>query len=189
MTVKPVELKVRIRFSSERTLIMSKQSVSWAAAAVILVCLFMAFTSGCDKEPEICAKCVGYLDHILELATSHDQLFQEKKTLMGELLKANAEIVACWEIIEAAKPDPNIPPVWGQGELPAEYIRFFGTGNGARLDFMQNRVIDKNVVIIKEMARRIIALEYVDPNAMPVEARLDILECTVAALMLVEGTE
>ena len=40
------------------------------------------------------------------------------------------------------------PRVWGQGELPAEWEGFFGNGNGARLDYMQSKMLDQQGVII-----------------------------------------
>ena len=61
-------------------------------------------------------------------------------------------------------------PVWGKGELPADHQGFFGNDNTARLDYVQNRVLDKHAAILKEVARRVLALEAVDPNAMRLEA-------------------
>ena len=61
-------------------------------------------------------------------------------------------------------------PVWGKGELPAEHQGFFGNDNTARLDYVQNRVLDKHAAILKIIAIRVLALEAVDPNAMRLEA-------------------
>ena len=66
--------------------------------------------------------------------------------------------------------------VWGKGELPVEHQDFFGNDNTARLDYVQNRVLDKHGEILKIIAIRVLALEAVDPNAIPVETRLDLLE-------------
>jgi len=55
-------------------------------------------------------------------------------------------------------------PVWGKGDLPAEYTKSFGNTNGARLDHVQNQVLDKHNKVIAELARRVIALEGNDPN-------------------------
>jgi len=56
-------------------------------------------------------------------------------------------------------------PVWGKGELPAEYTSIFGNNNGARLDYVQNQMIDKHNKVIAELAKRVIALEGGgDPN-------------------------
>lgn len=60
--------------------------------------------------------------------------------------------------------EPNAPPIWGKGELPAEYTNFFGTDNPARLNWMQNQVLDRHGKIIAEIAKRVLILEYVDPN-------------------------
>ena len=111
-----------------------KGDIVFAVIAVILVCLFMAFVSGCEESQ------------------------QSMK-------------------------------VWGKGELPVDHQEFFGNDNTARLDYVQNRVLDKHGAILKIIAIRVLALEAVDPNAMPVEARLDILECKIAALMLAEAVE
>ena len=51
-------------------------------------------------------------------------------------------------------------PVYGQGNLPAQWQEMFGKDNGSRLDFIQNQIIvelrDKT---IKDMEVRIKALE------------------------------
>ncbi len=60
---------------------------------------------------------------------------------------------------------PFTPPVWGKGELPADHQGFFGNDNTARLDYVQNRVLDKHAAILKIIAIRVLALEAVDPNA------------------------
>ncbi len=92
--------------------------IVFAAIAIIVVCVIMAFMSGCDEA-------------------------QQK-------------------------------PVWGNGELPADHQEFFGNDNTARLDYVQNRVLDKHAAILKIIAIRVLALEAVDPNA--VTDRLDALE-------------
>ena len=71
------------------------------------------------------------------------------------------------------------PPVWGKGELPADHQDFFGDGNDSRLNYVQNRVLDKHGEILKILAIRVLALEAVDPNAIPVETRLDRLEASL----------
>lgn len=49
-------------------------------------------------------------------------------------------------------------PVYGKGDPPAEYQKYFGNDNGARLDFMQNKAINK-------LSNRIAVLEKAnDPN-------------------------
>ncbi len=73
-------------------------------------------------------------------------------------------------------------PVWGKGELPAEHQGFFGNDNTARLDYVQNRVLDKHAAILKIIAIRVLALEAVDPNATAVESRVDVLETQVVVL-------
>ncbi len=77
------------------------------------------------------------------------------------------------------------PPVWGKGELPADHQDFFGNDNTARLDYVQNKVLDKHAAILKIIAMRVLALEAVDPNAM----RLEALESGMEKLMLVEAVE
>ncbi len=67
--------------------------------------------------------------------------------------------------------EPNIP-VWGNGDLPAEFQAFFGDTNGARLDFMQNRVIDRHDQIIREIAKRILILDGADPNEVEAVEKL-----------------
>ena len=72
-----------------------------------------------------------------------------------------------WGVLEepeSAITDPNEPPVWGKGDLPAEYTANFGDDNGARLDYVQNQVLDKHNKVIAEIAKRVIALEGGDPN-------------------------
>ena len=88
--------------------------------------------------------------------------------------------------------EPNIPPLWGKGTLPPEFVKYFGKDNGARLDFVQNQAIDKHGLIIVEIAKRLLALEAVDPNevakdcGLPVPAYYDGYDnpkvCKVAGL-------
>lgn len=56
-------------------------------------------------------------------------------------------------------------PVWGKGDLPADFEKTFGPGNGPRLDFIQNRIINGHTKIIRELSMRILLLEGVDPNS------------------------
>lgn len=67
-------------------------------------------------------------------------------------------------------------PVWGKGELPADHQKMFGDGNNSRLNYVQSQAINKHGALITEIARRILIIEAVDPNAIPVETRLDLLE-------------
>lgn len=53
-------------------------------------------------------------------------------------------------------------PVYGKGELPAEYLRHFGNSNGARLDYLQNNTIGNQARAIAELTERVKKLE--DPN-------------------------
>ncbi len=55
-------------------------------------------------------------------------------------------------------------PVWGKGELPADYQTTFGNTNPSRLNYVQQLQIDKHAKVIAELARRVIAIEAVDPN-------------------------
>ncbi len=78
--------------------------------------------------------------------------------------------------------EPDAPPVWGKGELPADHQGFFGDSNTARLNYVQNMVLDKHAAILEILAVRVLALEAVDPNAM----RLDALESEIEKLTWVE---
>lgn len=69
-----------------------------------------------------------------------------------------------WISLDDLRSEPNTLPQWGKGDLPAEFQGFFGDSNGARLDFMQNQVIDRHDQIIREIAKRILMLEGADPN-------------------------
>ncbi len=69
------------------------------------------------------------------------------------------------EIIEFQE---ETQPVWGKGNLPAEYQEFFGDSNGARMNFVQNQVIENQGKILKIIAVRLLALEGVDPNDLPI---------------------
>ena len=73
-------------------------------------------------------------------------------------------------------------PVWGKGELPVDHQGFFGNDNTARLDYVQNMVLDKHAAILKILAVRVLALEAVDPNAI----RLEALESGMEKLTWVE---
>ncbi len=90
-----------------------------------------------------------------------------KTVLMVILLFMVAMIGGCVE-------EQKAHPVWGKGELPDNHQQFFGNDNTARLDYVQNRVLDKHAAILKIIAIRVLALEAVDPNA--VTDRLDALE-------------
>ncbi len=67
-------------------------------------------------------------------------------------------------------------PVWGKGELPVDHQGFFGNDNTARLDYVQNMVLDKHAAILKILAVRVLALEAVDPNGIPIETRFARIE-------------
>jgi len=58
-------------------------------------------------------------------------------------------------------------PVYGKGDPPAPYQKYFGNENGARLDWVQNQAIDQHNKVIAELAKRVIALES-DPNELSV---------------------
>jgi hypothetical protein len=55
-------------------------------------------------------------------------------------------------------------PVWGQGDLPADYQAVFGNDNIARLVYMQNQVQNRHAAVIREIAIRVLIMESVDPN-------------------------
>ena len=77
-------------------------------------------------------------------------------------------------------------PVWGKGELPADYVSFFGDDNNARLDRAQSDMLNRHQVVIHGIERtkdgeteripglidaivqldaRLKVLEAVDPNS------------------------
>lgn len=60
--------------------------------------------------------------------------------------------------------EPNEPPQWGKGDLPDEFKSVFGNNNSARLDYVQNQVLDRHSKIIAELAKHVIDLEGGDPN-------------------------
>lgn len=68
-------------------------------------------------------------------------------------------------------------PVWGKGELPVKHQEWFGNDNTARLDYVQNRILDRHGAILRELAKRVLVLEGADPNDMgPAEPALGQLE-------------
>ena len=86
-------------------------------------------------------------------------------------------------------------PVWGEGELPAEYQAIFGNDNVARLVYMQNQVQNRHAAVIRELAIRVLTMEGVDPNDVAphthkgdgiypglLDARVEVLEDKVSFL-------
>ncbi len=185
-----------------------RTDIAIATAAILIVCLFMAMTSGCKDKAEACdapiaiggpegtmcdqddhcrvehdgnggstvytciihrciqegewsapSNAVGVpysdLESVQRLLTesisTNSLLLVQRTTLQDELLKANTEIVTCWKIIEDAKPDPNAPPVWGNGDPPATWTETFGNDNGARMDFVQMRMLSEQAARIKRL--------------------------------------
>ncbi len=76
-------------------------------------------------------------------------------------------IAAIWSL--AGCTETQKKPVWGKGELPADYQTIFGNTNPSRLNYVQQLQIDKHAKVIAELARRVIAIEAVDPNEVEVE--------------------
>ena len=64
---------------------------------------------------------------------------------------------------DVAIAEPKLP-VWGQGELPAEWQEYFGNDNVARLNFMQTRALDRMQAIIY-------GIDVSDPNGQPMRKR------------------
>ena len=140
-----------------------RTDITRAVIAILAVCLFMAMVSGCVPEDEHIKevelrKSVQRL--LRESISTNGSLLCQRATLQDELLKANAEIVACWELIEDMKPDPNTPPVWGKGELPPEWVEYFGDSNLSRMSFKQSQVIDALTSKVFEVSGP------VDPNGV-----------------------
>lgn len=57
--------------------------------------------------------------------------------------------------------EPN-KPVWGQGEITAEWQSFFGNDNMSRLNFAQTQKFNQLGQTVAELAHRVRKLE--DPN-------------------------
>ena len=141
-----------------------RTDIARAAIAILAACMFMAFTSGCIPEDEHLKEIElrKSVQRLLEESIStNSSLLDMRAKLQDELLKANIEIAACWKIIGDTKPDPNSPPVWGEGDLPPAWLDTFGNGNDSRMNFVQSQAIT-------ELAKRLRVLEinqYVpDPN-------------------------
>ncbi len=172
--------------------------ILFGAIAIIVVCLLMAAMSGCDKQPleEDITPGDSYATYGDVLDNSISIGFEEietepmppegflrwvegcEKSADGHLEYSTGSEWACVGIAQPVI-DPNEPPVWGKGELPADHQGFFGPGNNSRLNYVQNRVLDKHAAILKILAIRVLALEAVDPNAM----RLESLESGMDKLM------
>lgn len=123
---------------------------------------------GCDPdepEPVDCADCIALKAILEDSIENTDIAIKAGKDLLlkinlldgiiesgqDELLKANAEIVACWKIIEATKPDPNASPIWGQGNPPASWTETFGNDNIARVNFIQMQMLSNQAARIKRL--------------------------------------
>lgn len=113
-------------------------------------------------------------------------------------------IVAVLVLTGCIEEEKKTTPIWGKGELPADFVSFFGTGNNARLNKAQNDEINRHRVVIHGMDQvkngkkvhipgiidligqldvRLQALEAVDPNEVAIESRVDVLEGKVRATM------
>ncbi len=87
-------------------------------------------------------------------------------SFLALMLAAVIVLVIGASITLLATTEPATPAVWGKGELPADHQEYFGNDNASRLNYVQNRVLNKHDAIIKEIARRVLILEAVDPNAI-----------------------
>lgn len=90
-----------------------------------------------------CQNCVA-LKEVIEISANN----------VDAALKA-VEESSVW--LDSLVEEPNEPPVYGNGNPPAEYQEYFGNDNGARLDFVQNEAIS-------QLSARIGRLEGGDPN-------------------------
>ncbi len=72
-----------------------RSDIAIATAAILIVCLFMALTSGCKESQQ--------------------------------------------------------RPVWGNGDPPATWTETFGNDNGARMDFVQMRMLSEQAARIKRL--------------------------------------
>ena len=160
-----------------------------------IVLLIVAFFAGATGWPFVVSICNRNLQTSAVAIASSDIEFGDEFTSdliivtqeqidNGWSAPSNAVGVSYSDIV-VDEPTVAEPPVWGKGELPADHQDFFGDGNDSRLNYVQNKVLDKHAEILKILAIRVLALEAIDPNAM----RLEALESGMEKLTLVETVE
>lgn len=60
-------------------------------------------------------------------------------------------------------PVVDMTPIWGNGELPVQWTEYFGTDNGARMDFRQSQIINELIVRVRTLEIN----QYIpDPNGV-----------------------
>lgn len=67
--------------------------------------------------------------------------------------------------------EQNRSKVWGNGDLPADYVQTFGIDNTARLNFVQNQVINNHEKAITELLERVQSLEAENPAELACRVR------------------
>jgi len=67
--------------------------------------------------------------------------------------------------------EQNRSKVWGNGDLPADYVQTFGNDNTARLNFVQNQVINNHEKAITELLERVQTLEAENPAELACRVR------------------
>ena len=178
-----------------------------AAIAILIICLVMAFTSGCEDmnppKPEplavielevgqvwqeelapnpfdsrgpaigkIIALKDGYVQYVrIESGYAYpdfkhsmiEAAFRFWKPILIELPIEDEPDAGgkAFEAVEGTVVDaeasvieaplvtiPPTPPVWGKGELPADFAAFFGTDNNARLNKAQSDMLNRQQVVL-----------------------------------------
>ena len=70
--------------------------------------------------------------------------------------------------IEILEKEPDAVPVWGKGDLPADFVENFGNSNLARLSFAQSEMINRHEMAINELSKQLNEIktpqEVADPN-------------------------
>lgn len=159
------------------------------ALALLVMGLLVFCLQGCEKaEPVICQQCIALegalkdsmsqTDRVIVVAESYGTTVDKLKITIKDMKFDNAAAIklanrtvrsAEQRLKEALTPDPNEPPLYGQGDPPAEYQAMFGNDNGARLDYVQNQVINRQGQAIAVLAERVMVLEIAEPNDMEIE--------------------
>ena len=65
----------------------------------------------------------------------------------------------------------NGSKVWGNGDLPIDYVQMFGNDNNDRLNFWQNQVISNHEIALVELIKRVQALEMENPAELAERVR------------------
>ena len=90
-------------------------------------------------------------------------------------------ILACLILLTGCQEGQKQEKVWGQGQPPTTWTDYFGNGNNARLDFMQNRAIEGTQAVIygantKDVQGNVIHKQGIFERIDEMNDRLDKLE-------------